>query len=359
MWCDVCECVREARYYSISCDEKDGRLICLVAFTNKDMMKETRPIAYGELSGHDAEDLAKFITAALEAAGLRREGLVSFRADGASVNGARRALSAGGDNVLRRLEQWAGRKLLAVHCAAHRLQLFCSDALSGGDQYLLDLEARVKALHRHLKASPGATVDMGFWADLCDEEVLTTAGTSTSRWLSLLLPLRKLLQSYVSVLAHLAYVFKHHKKDRESAKVHQWIYLGLASWAARITVAALVDVLGLAYHAKNQLENVTSIERVAEIAQQLRASLASYTEKNSALANAMVGGNAVAKTYEAEKVCRLWREQQNSKILVRYETKDGDIVEEGIRFAGFEDVQHILRTFQRVTCSWKFFSKIS
>ncbi|CAE7196518.1 unnamed protein product [Symbiodinium pilosum] len=157
-----------------------------------------------------------------------------------------------------------------------------------------------------------------------------------------------MLQSYVSVLAHLAYVFKHHKKDRESAKVHQWIYLGLASWAARITVAALVDVLGLAYHAKNQLENVTSIERVAEIAQQLRASLASYTEKNSALANAMVGGNAVAKTYEAEKVCRLWREQQNSKILVRYETKDGDIVEEGIRFAGFEDVQHILRTFQRV-----------
>ena len=215
---DVVQCVQEARYYPISSDEKDGRLICLVTLINKGRLKETRPLAYGELSGHDAEDLAKFITA-FQAAGLRWEGLVSFCVDEASVDGARRALSAGGDNVLRRLEQWAGQKLVAVILFGPRLQLYCSNALSGGDQYLLNLEAKVKALHRHLKASPGATVDMFFWADLCDER---TAGTSTSRWLSLLLPLRKLLQSYVSVLAHLAYVFKPRKKNRESAKIHLW-----------------------------------------------------------------------------------------------------------------------------------------
>ena len=111
-----------------------------------------------------------------------------------------------------------------------------------------------------------------------------------------------------------------------------------------------MDVWGLAYRAKTPLENGTSIERVAEITQQLRASLASYTEKNSTSANAMVGGNAVAETYEAEKV---WPEQQNSKILARYETKDGDAMEERIliQFAAFEDAQHIRRPFQRVTCS--------
>ena len=109
----VVQCVQEARYYPISSDEKDGRLICLVTLINKGRLQETRPLAYGELSGHDAEDLAKFVTA-FQAAGLRREGLVSFCVDEASVDGARRALSVGGDNVLRRLEQWAGQKLVAV-----------------------------------------------------------------------------------------------------------------------------------------------------------------------------------------------------------------------------------------------------
>ena len=117
---------------------------------------------------------------------------------------------------------------------------------------------------------------------------------------------------YISVLAHLSYVFKHHATDRESQKVVQWMYLFLASWECRITVAALVDVLEICYHHKNRLENAASLEKVKEISSQLRAALGAYCDKNSALAKAMSGeGGHVAETFHAEKVCRLWRQQRD------------------------------------------------
>ena len=105
--------VQSAGYYALSLDEKEGCLILLVSFVGKDSKKETHVLAYGELCGHDAADLAAFVIAALERHGLPKKGLVSMTADGASVTGCRRALSqtSDGNNVLSLLSKWANRTL--------------------------------------------------------------------------------------------------------------------------------------------------------------------------------------------------------------------------------------------------------
>ena len=86
-------------------------------------------LAYRELSGFTAADIAKSVADACNERGLDLRRLCTFTADGASVMGTRAAMSAGGDNVARRLSDAAQRPALITHCAVHRLQLCVSAAL--------------------------------------------------------------------------------------------------------------------------------------------------------------------------------------------------------------------------------------
>ena len=246
------------------------------------------------------------------------------------------------------MEGWAGKKLMITHCSAHRLQLCCSDALTGADEELKDLEKRIRALFRHLKASPAATIDLLFWSDLTGEEMVSSMGTSTSRWLSLLQPVERLHASYLSVLAHLHYVWKHHAGDREQRKVIQWIFLGLSSWQSRLTLACLVDVLRLCYETKNRLENCEDMNTVRVHVEELRSRLTAYAGRSSALAAALTGEGAIAGTFEAEKVCRFWREQLGKQIMVQYEGKDQTLHQYFLRLENFTGREHVKKLFQRI-----------
>ena len=71
-----------------------------------------------------------------------KEKLWGFTADGAAVNGVRRAMSApGGTNLASLLQSAIGstRQLMVVHCAPHRLQLAMKDAWVQ-DEYLKEVE---------------------------------------------------------------------------------------------------------------------------------------------------------------------------------------------------------------------------
>lgn len=113
-----------------------------------------------------------------------------------------------------------------------------------------DLEKKVKALHRHLSAHPMATVDLIFWADLAQEDILRGLQTSQARWLSILKPMESIHRSYTCILGHLFYQWTHHCK-KEARQTVAWVFQGLAQWETRITLAALVDVLRIAaWHSK-------------------------------------------------------------------------------------------------------------
>ena len=95
-----------------------------------------------------------------------KEKLWGFTADGAAVNGVRRAMSApGGTNLASLLQSAIGstRQLMVVHCAPHRLQLAMKDAWVQ-DEYLKEVEEWLRSLHSHLKNSTKATGNLCFWS---------------------------------------------------------------------------------------------------------------------------------------------------------------------------------------------------
>ena len=66
---------------------------------------------------------------------------------------------------------------IKIFFGRNRFNSPCRLAVSASwdDPFLKDLEKKVKALHRHLSAHPMATVDLIFWADLAQEDILRGA----------------------------------------------------------------------------------------------------------------------------------------------------------------------------------------
>ena len=119
---DITNDIRSSPYYAVSVDEKDRMLVCLLTYF-KAGKKECVALGYKDLPGFEASDLFSQIKALLDASGLSNEHLVAFTADGASVNGTRKALGdVRGDNVGKRLQEWAGHPILIIHCDPHKLQ---------------------------------------------------------------------------------------------------------------------------------------------------------------------------------------------------------------------------------------------
>ena len=65
------------------------------------------------------------------------------------------------------------------------------------DEYLVEMNSVIKCLIRNLRNAPATKLNLIFWCDVAGEDMLTTLGSGKARWLSVLSPMEKLLNSYV------------------------------------------------------------------------------------------------------------------------------------------------------------------
>ena len=160
------------------------------------------------------------------------------------------------------------------------------------------MERRVQALFKHLK--PHATC---FWAETAGEDFINQLRVSGSRWLSLLCPLEKRHQSYLTILGHLHFEFKH-VSDKEQQKTIEWVFLFLSTWQFRLTMSAVIDILRVCFKYKNILESSHTMDEVLEISEQLRLELSGFAQKSSEAMSQehpeLPGGTTVS-----EETCRL------------------------------------------------------
>lgn len=277
--------------------------------------------------------------------------LLSITADGASVNGVRRVqTNTVGKNLAAHLRTFTGHRLLAIHCAAHRLQLCAGDAWT--HVYLKELEKRVHSLYKFLKKHPSTKIDLLFWQEVTEEPLLTSLSVGKSRWLSLLKPLQKLLRSWVSVLSHLHYHWTHHA-DRESQKTIRWIFVFLCSWKAKLVMSAICDILELAFATKNKLEQELTLDEVGDAIQTLSQKLRGFCEKASVAAEALAGNRAVAvgQTW-VEKACAEYRQERDKELCLKYTLVDGSPKEYWIAVEDLGGPDEIKDTF-KIFKAWK------
>ena len=154
---------------------------------------------------------------------------------------------------------------------------------------------------------------------MTDEPLLTSLSVGKSRWLSLLKPLQKLHGSWITVLAHLHFQWEHCTGDREQKKVIRWVFVGLCSWRAKITVSALIDILQMAFETKNVLEKDLMLDEVAEAVKVLKQRLRSYCQKASVVAEALCGNRAVARgnTF-LERCMEEYEQEKGKKLCLKY-----------------------------------------
>ena len=127
-------------------EEKDALLTLSITVLSGNN-RYTMPLAYRALPGLQAEDIMQLLKPLFTEYHLDTSKLLTFTADGASVNGVRRCqTNEHGKNIVALLRRHVGHRILAVHCAAHRLQLCAGDAFTA--EYLKDLEKRVSSLYK-------------------------------------------------------------------------------------------------------------------------------------------------------------------------------------------------------------------
>ena len=139
--------IKQSPWISLAIDEKDTKLCAVLSFLDVTAGWSVRTVhlAYKQLHGLKAQDVADVIQRIFDDHGISFSRLLCFTADGASVMGTMRAMAADspdGKSVAARLCEKAGHALWITRCAAHRLQLFVRDAHSAVP-YLKDLERNV------------------------------------------------------------------------------------------------------------------------------------------------------------------------------------------------------------------------
>lgn len=232
---------------------------------------------------------------------------------------------------------------------------------SFSDPFLKQLEKQARALRKNLVQHPSHTIDLVFWSDLVGEDVLPGLQAAQSRWLSLLQPVKKLLNSYLSVLCHLLYQFRFHS-THEQQKTVQWLFMGFATWEARLTLAGVADILEICWASKNALEKAASLTAVENIAKTLWAELSSYSRKSSVLPAAMSGEVALpGGNTHAEALCDLYRRQRGQKLRLQY-TANSQVLDEWITIKDVENAEAMRVIFRRLgafagACSDKVLSR--
>ena len=307
--------IQQSPGYSLTVDEKDGALAIVVTYL-RDGHVVSRACGYRTLHGLESEDLAATVKFFVGAWGLDPAKLCCVAADGASVNGStRRQTDITGKNLAAALRRWHQHPMLCTHCAAHRLQLVVCDGWN--HTYLTEMEKCISSLFKHLRNHPATAIDLHFWAEVTAEPALSGLSMSSARWLSLLKPLKRLFQSHTCTLAHLHYHFMH-ERDREAKKTLRWLFLTMATWRFKLTMAGLIDILEHCWETKLRLESDRlSLDEVSHCIAVLKCKLESYVMKESVAAHAIAGGEASCTgTSCLEKTCAEYRDKQGQQLKI-------------------------------------------
>ena len=282
-----------------------------------------------------------------------KEKLWGFTADGAAVNGVRRAMSApGGTNLASLLQSAIGstRQLMVVHCAPHRLQLAMKDAWVQ-DEYLKEVEEWLRSLHSHLKNSTKATGNLCFWSHVLDDPLhLVDLGLGKARWLSQLVGMVHAEEAYLPLIAHLNDLY-HNPSDDNQKKWAQKSVQFAVSWKFRVVIAGCIDILKKAWVAKLRLERHLNVCKVDTVVDELSDKIDKYCKHNSTLANAFVQHNAgqppPAQATHIEKVLAEMALKKNAiEIRTRKKRQDGQAVNSRLHLTMLESDEEIKGVFK-------------
>ena len=204
----------------------------------------------------------------------------------------------------------------------------------------------MSSIFKHFHRHPSTRIDLEFWSDITDEPLLGSLSVGKSRWLSLLQPLRKLMGSWKSILAHLHFHFSC-LADHESKKTIRWCFLTLCSWKAKIVMAGVLDILSIANGAKNKLESDLTLDEIARVLEILKQRLQSFCQKSSTAAEALCGNVAVAEgaTY-LEQCCLEYWQQGDTNVEVKYKLADGTEKHHVVPCKGLGTPEQIRETFR-------------
>ena len=194
----------------ISIDEKGNHSTVTIASIDPRTGKASRELLdYDYIPGNSGRELFTFIVDIFTSHGLSISKVHAFTADGASVNGTLKGNSldgtAIGENVAHYLQEHVAHPVLVAHCCTHKWAL-CANSSWRKVPYFKEMEKRIKALHNHIDFGHKARQDIVFWAEVTDEKVMQSLFQGKARWLSCLAPMKKVMESYILIMAMYNYV---------------------------------------------------------------------------------------------------------------------------------------------------------
>lgn len=307
-----------------------------------------------EPNGHDAVGMFSTITEVFDRLipDWKRK-IFGFTADGANVNGVRRAMSdPGGDNVSAKLLAAIGRRLMIIHCAPHRLQLAFKDAWFN-DDYLQKVDDLLHKLHNHLKASTKASSNLFFWAHVIgDKDFIKDLGIGKARWLGQLKGMQNVEKTYLPLLAHLYEVYSN-PSTLEQKVWAQDAFKFMLTWEFRFTIAACIDVLELAWKTKLLLERHLNVCAIPKHIENLKASISDFCKKSSTLADALAKSSLDLEALKvdathSEKILKEMVQEKKNEVFLKVRKPDGDYKSKFFAMVRMEKKEYVKRAFQRI-----------
>lgn len=343
--------LRRSPCFTFSCDVADDTLGVVVSVLGADCRPRTLFLRLVEPATHCSQGLFDAIKLVLDQAmPMWSQKLQGFTADGASVNGVRRAISGEGENVMAKLLNHVGRQLLHAHCAPHRLQLSYKDAWVT-DEFLIQIDRLLKGLHSHLKDSPKARGNVQFWSEVAgDNDLLQDLGMGKARWLAQLGALQKLHGSYYAILVHVYELYRSPRDAKQKEQAAAWFHM-LLHWQTRLVVASCVDILSSAWIVKQTFERRLNVVAVPKHIARLKQELSDYALRSSVLSEAMASAanlelpRSSGQASLAEQVCQAIR-SGDSRIEAKAELVSGIAIDKVFHMKPIPDVKKCFKRIQ-------------
>lgn len=151
--------VRQSPIYGIPIDLKDNFGNLVITYMDTETYERRLDLLeLGLVPSHGADDLFKWVVAVFKRKSLDVEKIWIFSADGASVNGTKKADDLNcavhqGSNVARLLQDHVENIIVVTHCAAHKFFLACNESWRSVP-YFPSMDKRITSLHNHIHHVP-------------------------------------------------------------------------------------------------------------------------------------------------------------------------------------------------------------
>ncbi|XP_070562438.1 zinc finger protein 862-like [Ptychodera flava] len=178
----------------------------------------------------NAETIARHVTSYFAEYGLNFDNLVGIGTDGAAV------MTGKHNGVVKRLQQVA-TSAIGIHCCAHRLQLASTQAASSVP-FVKKFTTIVRQLYDYFNNSAVRMAGLHAVQTALDQSVLNPIEPSSTRWLSMEASVRRLKDTFVSVLISL----EREGEERGDAKAIGLFHL-MSTYRFISTMLLLCDLL--------------------------------------------------------------------------------------------------------------------